>query len=205
MKKIIYFLRHGETEFNKNHIVQGSGVDSNLNETGIAQGKAFFDQYHQVGFEAVLTSTLKRTHQTVQSFIDQGIHWEQFSALDEMSWGIHEGKKGNPEMRQNYLDLINEWNAGNYDAKIEEGESAASMEKRVSHFLNLLKSRQEEKILVCSHGRTMTCISTLLEERPLKDMVLFKHYNTGLTKTVLEEGKFIVELKNDISHLQLKS
>jgi probable phosphoglycerate mutase len=40
MKKI-YIIRHGETEFNKLSIVQGQGVDTSLNETGINQGLQF--------------------------------------------------------------------------------------------------------------------------------------------------------------------
>jgi probable phosphoglycerate mutase len=31
-KKTIYLIRHGQTDFNKQGIVQGSGVDSSLND-----------------------------------------------------------------------------------------------------------------------------------------------------------------------------
>ncbi|HYG15236.1 MAG TPA: histidine phosphatase family protein, partial [Bacteroidia bacterium] len=41
-KKTIYLVRHGETEFNRMGIVQGSGVDSELNETGRKQADLFF-------------------------------------------------------------------------------------------------------------------------------------------------------------------
>ena len=34
MKKI-YIIRHGETDFNRMNIVQGNGVDTDLNETGL--------------------------------------------------------------------------------------------------------------------------------------------------------------------------
>lgn len=44
----VYFIRHGETELNRLHIVQGSGMDSDLNNLGQAQSKAFL----------MLTSTL---------------------------------------------------------------------------------------------------------------------------------------------------
>ncbi len=202
MKKTIYFIRHGETEFNKRHIVQGKGVNSDLNETGKNQGFAFYDAYKHINFEVVFTSSLKRTHQTVQSFIDDGITWEQYPEIDEISWGVHEGAKGTPEMKQNYIDLIGQWVLGNYDARIEGGESAQELGKRVEKFMEMLKRRKEQQILVCTHGRTMTCISCFLEERPLKDMVLFKHHNTGLTKAVWESNKFSIEMKDDLCHLQ---
>ncbi|MFM8374363.1 MAG: histidine phosphatase family protein, partial [Bacteroidota bacterium] len=37
----VYFIRHGETDFNRQGIIQGRGVDSDLNETGRQQARAF--------------------------------------------------------------------------------------------------------------------------------------------------------------------
>lgn len=41
MKKTFYFIRHGQTDLNLKGIVQGRGVNSPLNETGLAQAQAF--------------------------------------------------------------------------------------------------------------------------------------------------------------------
>jgi len=73
MKKIIYIVRHGETDFNRKGIVQGGGVDAPLNELGRQQAQAFYDIYKDVLFEIVLTSKLQRTHQTVQPFLEMGL------------------------------------------------------------------------------------------------------------------------------------
>jgi len=70
--KKIYIVRHGQTDFNLNGIVQGSGVDSSLNEHGRAQANAFFQQYGAVKFDAIYTSVLKRTIESVETFIQQG-------------------------------------------------------------------------------------------------------------------------------------
>lgn len=45
MTKYIYILRHGETDYNRRGIVQGSGVDAELNEYGRLQAEAFFRYY----------------------------------------------------------------------------------------------------------------------------------------------------------------
>ena len=50
LTKTIYLIRHGETEFNRMGIVQGSGIDSDLNETGILQARAFFETYRHITF-----------------------------------------------------------------------------------------------------------------------------------------------------------
>ena len=49
-KKTIYLIRHGETDFNRQGIVQGSGVDSDLNELGLAQAEAFFPELPRYQF-----------------------------------------------------------------------------------------------------------------------------------------------------------
>ena len=74
--KKIYLIRHGETKYNKLGIVQGSGVDSDLNETGIEQANAFFEHYKNISFDKIYTSKLKRSQQSVQQFIDLGIPYE---------------------------------------------------------------------------------------------------------------------------------
>src|ERR1044072_8256544 len=92
MNKELYIIRHGETDYNKLGIVQGRGVNSDLNELGRQQGEAFYQYYKHVTFDRVYTSALKRTHQTVNRFIEEGIPWEQLPGLDELSFGIWEGK-----------------------------------------------------------------------------------------------------------------
>jgi probable phosphoglycerate mutase len=43
--KLIYIIRHGETDFNKLGIVQGSGIDSDLNPRGVQQAANFYAFY----------------------------------------------------------------------------------------------------------------------------------------------------------------
>ena len=50
MDKTIYFIRHGQTELNRLNIVQGSGVDSELNDFGRHQARAFYDYYQDSEF-----------------------------------------------------------------------------------------------------------------------------------------------------------
>ncbi|MEO0734980.1 MAG: histidine phosphatase family protein, partial [Bacteroidota bacterium] len=41
----VYIVRHGQTDFNLQGIVQGSGVDASLNDTGRSQGQHLYEQY----------------------------------------------------------------------------------------------------------------------------------------------------------------
>ncbi|MCI4651387.1 histidine phosphatase family protein [Phaeodactylibacter sp.] len=202
MDKHVYIVRHGQTEYNRLGIVQGSGVDSSLNEVGKLQAQAFYDHYHSTGFDTVLTSSLKRTHETMAPFIGAGLPWEQHSEINEICWGTHEGQKSTPDMHLQYKAVTEAWASGDFDARLEEAESAREMGDRLAQFVHMLSQRPEKRILVCSHGRAMRALMCILSGKSLREMDTFKHHNTGLYKAAYESQQYTFLLENDIAHLQ---
>lgn len=198
----LYILRHGQTELNRLNIVQGSGVDSELNEMGYAQAKAFYEAHQHVDFDLVVTSKLRRTHQTVQGFLDKNIPWEQTSDVNEISWGVHEGQHSTPEQTERYRKMIADWQSGNLDASIESGESARQLLDRIQRFVDWVKTRPEKRILVATHGRAIRGLITCLKGLPATAMEDMEHSNTGLYVAHLQpDGTWEFELENDTSHL----
>ena len=202
MKKEIYFIRHGQTDYNLKGLVQGSGIDTHLNQTGIEQGRAFFEFYQNEKFDIVYTSHLKRSIETVQAFIDQKIPHIIDENIREISWGIYEGQSTKDWDRKKYDLLISEWDKGNYEARLEKGESGIELATRVKQFLNRIENSVETKILVCTHGRTLRCIISLLQNLELKAMENVHHHNTGLYKVIYECGKYELITQNDTKHLK---
>ena len=203
--KTIYIVRHGETEYNRQGIIQGSGVNSELNETGRRQARAFYEHYRHIPFEAVLTSRLIRTHQTVRPFIESGLPWEQFEEINEMNWGVHEGKLSTPEMVEEYQLIKQSWSDGDYEAKVKDGESAAELAARLERFREHLRQRPESCLLICSHGRAMSALMSILRQEELKLMNRYTHANTGLWKTHYQQGLFRFEVENSTEHLEVKA
>ena len=199
---IVYILRHGETEFNRLGIVQGSGVDTDLNETGQAQARAFFEAYRDVDFQLIVTSKLRRTHQTVQAFIDQQIPWIQTPDINEISWGEHEGLPATPERTELYQRMIADWQSGRLESTLPGGESASSLVLRVGRFVDWLKARPEQRIVVATHGRTLRCLLTLLKGVGPAAMEGMPHANTGCYVLHYENDQFTFERENDLRHLQ---
>ena len=197
----IYFVRHGETEYNKLQIVQGSGVDSSLNDTGQSQANALFEKYKDVAFDVVFTSSLKRTKETAQQFIDKPIQHIATADLNEINWGVHEGQKSTPFMIDAYKKLIEKWGNNDFDARLEKGESANELQTRLNRFLDHLKTRTEETIIVFTHGRTLRCLMCLIEGKHLREMENYSHHNTGVFLVNYEANKYEVLLNNDTSHL----
>lgn len=203
INKTIYLIRHGETDFNRLGIVQGSGVDTDLNETGTLQAQAFFEHYKHVPFDKIYTSSLKRTQQTVAPFLELPIPCEVIPELNEINWGVIEGATPTPESSQLFMDMLEAWRNGNLDQCVEGGETPNELYARQQRGLQKIMERSEERcILICMHGRAMRSFLCLLTGAPLADMDLFGHSNVCLY--ILEHGEqgFHVTLNNDTAHLK---
>lgn len=201
--KEIYIIRHGETDLNKLGIVQGRGIDSDLNDKGRAQGDSFFKHYKSVKFDKIYTSNLKRTHQTVKGFIDLGLPWQKLGGLDELAWGLWEGQKSSLKSRAAFREMMEEWQSGNYDARFEGGESPNEVQFRLQEAMQIIQSKIEEKcILICMHGRAMRLLLCLLLEKPLSEMGDFPHQNTTLYRLNYVDEKFALIDFNNTDHLK---
>lgn len=201
--KELYIIRHGETELNRLGIVQGRGVNAELNETGQAQAAAFFNQYKTVKFDKLYTSSLIRTHQTVKGFIELGLSWVQLPDLDEMAWGKWEGQPNTEQARHEFRELVKQWQAGNYEAKFEGAESPNEVAERLKRaIVHIIAQENEQRVLVCMHGRAMRLILCLLLNKPLCDMEEFPHSNTTLYRLQFDGAQFTLLDFNNISHLE---
>ncbi len=202
MTKKIYLIRHGQTEYNKKGVVQGSGIDSDLNETGRAQANAFYNTYQHVHFDKIYVSALKRTHQSVQSFLDRSLPYEILSDLNEISWGKREGIPVDEEGDAYYHQMLDSWRAGKTDVAIEGGENPEQVAERIRRALDhILKQQEEDQILICMHGRAMRVMLSVMLNYPLRCMDMFEHTNLCLYQLTYSGSMFKVDKYNDISHL----
>jgi probable phosphoglycerate mutase len=200
--KLIYIIRHGETDFNKLGIVQGSGIDSDLNPRGVQQAANFYAFYKEINFQKIYTSALKRTQQSVLPFIETGKPYQILPELNEISWGIFEGKPQNESERLAYWEVVNGWKNGNYSAKIEAGESAAEMQARQLPVVQLLKAQKEDCVLIATHGRAMKSLLCTLLNLPLSAMESFEHSNLCLYIVNFNGETFELISRNSTSHLR---
>ncbi|RFP64039.1 histidine phosphatase family protein [Hymenobacter lapidiphilus] len=200
--KKIYLIRHGQTDFNVRGIVQGSGIDSSLNEAGRRQAARFFAAYSQVPFDKVYTSLLRRTRESVAGFLDLGLPHEPHGGLNEIGWGTREGTRITPEEDEEYHSMLQDWRAGRTGSALEGGESPEQVAARQRPFIELLTSRpREQTVLVCMHGRAMRVLLCQLLHYPLSQMENFEHHNLGLYELEYTGSLFTVRNFLDIRHL----
>ncbi|MCU0422230.1 MAG: histidine phosphatase family protein [Bacteroidia bacterium] len=201
--KHIYIIRHGETEFNKLNIVQGSGVNTPLNDTGLKQAEMFYQVYKNYPFKKIYTSALLRAQQSVNAFIQSGIPHIVLPELNEISWGVFEGKQQSEQQKEQFRRLIQQWNEGFLHAKIEGGESPVDMQNRQLVVKQRLIAEESDQVLICMHGRAMKSLLCLLLNKPLTKMESFVHGNLCLYQLEFNtlNSEFVLIKANDQSHL----
>ncbi|MFK7969388.1 MAG: histidine phosphatase family protein [Bacteroidia bacterium] len=200
----LYILRHGETDFNRQGIVQGGGVDSDLNDEGRRQAQRFFEHYNHLRFDAVYGSDLKRTHQTLEPWLRQHDYELRIEpAIREFSWGDLEGKRPSPEDNRQFLEMKNAWSQGVLDIGVKGGDTPTSFWQRLEPVIwDMAARHQGETVLACSHGRTLRILLSQLIGNGMHEMETFQHKNTGVNVLQFVDSQRVEAiLVNDIQHL----
>lgn len=173
MKKRLYFIRHGQTQFNTMGIAQGR-VNSDLTKKGENQAlalKKYIEDKH-IEYDKIYVSPLKRTSDTC--LIVTGKNGEVVDELTEVNYGDLDGK-------DYHLCL-----ACNGDYTKHGGESQKIAGERM---YNALKKIMEEndRVMVFSHS---ACGRAFYNYIMGQEDSSFKIPNCGLVTYDFEDGKF---------------
>ena len=141
---MIYFVRHGETDWNKQKKVQGRN-DIPMNETGFKEAKIMADKLRGVTFDMCFASPLQRTQQTAR------VIWSGPLIIDERiiecNFGGFEGGD-----HETMFAVVNDPNLSPDDTP-NGCESFNLFKSRVFSFIEELKAKHRGKnILVSTHG-----------------------------------------------------
>jgi probable phosphoglycerate mutase len=149
----IYFLRHGETDWNsKLKLLQGH-TDIPLNEQGHEQCRRLPQILKDKGIQRAISSDLTRAQQTA-SYVQLPLTLD--SRLREIHLGVAEGQSWDqlekvhpPGFRQLWSQNTND----NLDLRFHGGESRREVTQRVlSSIEEHLKFYPNESLLFVSHG-----------------------------------------------------
>lgn len=140
----IYLTRHGQTDWNQRHIIQGK-TDIPLNEEGRAQARITRDHLAHVPLKVIYVSPLIRARETAQ-IINEYHHVPLLTdqRLEERGFGDMEGA----DIDQ--VDFTHFWNI-NYENNYR-CERTSLFYQRVYDFIDEIKSTNDQNILVVAHG-----------------------------------------------------
>lgn len=161
---MIYFVRHGETEWNKLGIMQGH-KDIELNEEGKKQAQIVSGKLSGVKFDKVFSSPLKRAKQTAE--IISGC----VPIIDERLI-----ERFNGELEGKYKDEIKVYPDFNDPNDTRFGiESLESFKGRINNFLEDITTKyKNQNILVVTHAGVCLYVRCYFEGEP--DGVLYEKY-----------------------------
>lgn len=163
----LYFVRHGETAWNKSKKVQGHS-DIPLNEYGRYLAEQTALGLGGVAFDLAYTSPLVRARETAEIILSgRDIPIYEDSRLEEMGFGVSEGLCYQGENRAPGSEEFEKFFTDTANYKIPEGgESFQQVEERVQDFLKELYSKdefQDKVILISTHGAALTAMLNFIK------------------------------------------
>jgi len=167
----LYIIRHGKTDWNEIHKLQGR-TDVPLNESGIKMAEEASERYKDVHFDICFSSPLIRAAETARIVLkgrDIPIIYDD--RLKEMCFGIYEGVEHVLHIPDCPL-LVFFKDPANYKNPPEGAESIDDLFKRTGEFLDdkvypLLDEGKD--VLIAGHGAMNSSIICRVKKYPIKD------------------------------------
>lgn len=159
MTKHFYIFRHGETELNRQKCWQGSGMDYDLTELGVAQARDLAQKLQGKGIEKIYSSPLIRALHTAQEVGKAlNVEVEVRQDLRECFYGKAEGALI-ADLQKQVPEIVNNWQNPDFmDIRFEGGESKKEALDRVLAELKKLKQEPQMTIAIAVHGGTMAAL-----------------------------------------------
>lgn len=179
---ILYMIRHGETDWNRQKKMQGQS-DIVLNEKGRVAAQKTGEGLQKVSFDLGITSPLKRAKETAEIILNgREIPLLEEQRIMEIGFGEGEGlacvkdkQSKEPDPNFNYFFARPE----SY-VPPKGGESFEELYRREAAFLEELFANpayQDSTILISTHGAALCGLLRILKKNPVE-----KFWQGGLHK-----------------------
>ena len=167
---MLYIMRHGKTDWNLTHKLQGK-TDIPLNEMGIKMAKEAGERYKDIHSDVCYCSPLVRARDTAKYVLEgRDVPVIIDERLSEMGFGIYEGTEEVFEKPECPVRVLF-FNPEKYEAK-GGAESLADLLKRTNEFLEEVAYPlvdQGKDVLILGHGAMNSAIIGNVKHKDLKD------------------------------------
>jgi len=198
----VILVRHGETDWNQEGRVQGSGSDRELTETGKQQAESIGLKLRQERIQAIYSSPLRRALDTAQVIArHHQVEVQIEPSLNEIYAGELEGipikKLGS------YLsELVAREQGDESVSKLYGGERLAAVQQRAWSIIQRLADKHSDgAIVVVSHYFVILSIICSVLNMPPSEMGRLKLDVGSISTIVFSERGIRLALFNDSCHL----
>jgi broad specificity phosphatase PhoE len=176
----LYIARHGETTWNMEGKIQGRS-DPPLSPKGYTQSIALSKQLKDQPLSAIYTSTLQRSILTALPIAEHlCLHIQKQPELDELSFGILEGKQllildGEIKME------LERFKESRLTYRISGGENYIDVAKRLRPLMErILQKHEGQEILIVGHRIVNRLLIGMLLEYPFEEALKIEQTNDCL-------------------------
>lgn len=158
MKKI-YYVRHGESEANRDRYVAGSELEAPLTDKGKSQAVKAGQDLKDKNIELIVSSPMERTQDTA-NIIARTIGYDPQKIIVqplfvELAAGPYSGQSY--DLRADHIKK---------GTLLEGMETADEVHARVTKGLDWLRTLPQNNIVIVSHGGTGRMVRAIIEELP---------------------------------------
>ncbi|MCK5322376.1 MAG: histidine phosphatase family protein [Candidatus Aenigmarchaeota archaeon] len=195
----LIFVRHGETDWNKRKILQGTS-DIELNKNGLEQARKVALRLKSEKIDVIYSSPLKRAYQTACAIAgEQGIEVIRDDDLREVNYGVFEGRNID-ELKND--ELWKERKKDKYNFKPPGGESYKEFfDKTILAIKRILKDNRGKTILISSHSAFIRSALIKVMDMDVAKGSNIRIYNTSVTEIEFMEDKPVLKVLNNSDHI----
>ena len=201
METDLFFIRHGETEWNRKLIYQGQ-TDIDLNETGYNQARLLSKRLADKKIDRIYTSDLKRAANTAAIVAEP--HAKKLikeKDLREISFGNWEGMNFE-EIQEKDSEKYNEWRQDPISVSPPGGETFLGFQKRVISVIDKIKDLHTgEKVAIVAHGGTIRAYLAHILGMDLMGNRKLSIHNTSFSHLKIYDNRPVLKLLNSTYHL----
>ena len=174
----VLFVRHGETDWNREMRIQGGIVEIDINERGVKQAEITRDGIVKAGFsfDRVFVSPYRRARHTAEILSEpHGVEPIVDDRLHEITFGPYEGTQIRTFADENIRAAFKD--PPRYVPR-PGGESFDEVETRLRSFLEeaiLPLETTAREVLVVAHGGILRTLTRLFDRRPLAEFWTADH------------------------------
>jgi len=207
--KNIYFVRHGESEGNKERVYQSA--QTLLSENGLQQAELIADRFNNIEVDTIISSNYIRAKQTAKYISEVTgkdiIESQLFRERKRPS--IQENQsKAIPELMAIDKEIKDNW--GGVEWKYSDEENFTDLRQRAKECFEFLENMTEDNIVVVTHKNFLHCLLWYclfgFEVTPREAIIVENNFilsNTGIVWMEYDEinNFWKIVTWNDHSHL----
>lgn len=200
--KLVFLVRHGETDWNRAPKRLQGKRDIPLNQNGLSQAKCLSEFFKEEDIAAVYSSPLQRAYQTaeiINRFHNLSIIMEE--QLVEMEFGIWEGEIVT-RIQHDQPHLWEQWKENPQELKLPRAESLLKLVNRSMEAVRRVSAMLGRKKIIVTHGAFLRAAMLGFSGRPLSSFNKYEQGNASINIIVFTPQADVIS-ENYTEHLML--